>query len=507
MKQIFLITGLVVALAILAMLGARVEARDRLPQATAPEGSQPIVAVAEPVEPTDHPILSDIRVRQAIAYCTDKDALLVSVYPDLTPQQRQALIANTFIPTASWAYTSPSVVYPYDPATGQSLLDQAGWTLPPGGQYRMRDGRELALTVRTTQAAFRVTFLTVWEAQLRSCGIRLMRDHLPFTWWFGAATGLGVRDFELGAYSWVIPTDDPGGRTLFACDQVPAATNGWAGQNYPGWCNPVASDAIIQATNPTLPQAVRRAYYSVVIEYLASDLPVLPLFWRANDDGTPSEAWEHVDINLETYVQQTPVQPGAATVLYTTDHMGNEGSIALPAGAVTEMIDLGYAPLLAPIHDPDEGLGTAVAFRLTAFSQGVPLSSFTFSQPVTVTVPYSAPNLQSILDESSLDLYFWDGTAWQPAVETCPPGQQYQLLDTENDLLVARVCHLSEFDLIGLAAWCDFDGDGDVDVDDISTIAGLWGQPAEPPFDPDGDGWITIVDIMLAARWWGWTAP
>jgi formylglycine-generating enzyme required for sulfatase activity len=71
---------------------------------------------------------------------------------------------------------------------------------------------------------------------------------------------------------------------------------------------------------------------------------------------------------------------------------------------------------------------------------------------MTVTVPYSAPNLQSILDEDSLNLYVWDGQAWQPAAETCPPGQQYQMLDTENNVLVARVCHLSEFNLMGAEA-------------------------------------------------------
>jgi hypothetical protein len=71
---------------------------------------------------------------------------------------------------------------------------------------------------------------------------------------------------------------------------------------------------------------------------------------------------------------------------------------------------------------------------------------------MTVTVPYSAPNLQNILDEGSLSLYLWDDQAWQPAAETCPAGQQYQLLDTENNVLVARVCHLSEFDLMGIEA-------------------------------------------------------
>ena len=99
---------------------------------------------------TPHPILSDVRVRRAIAYCTDKAGLLAAAYPDLTPAQRQALIADTFIRPTSWAYTAPATTYPYAPATGQTLLDQAGWTLEPGATYRTRGGKELVLTLRTT---------------------------------------------------------------------------------------------------------------------------------------------------------------------------------------------------------------------------------------------------------------------------------------------------------------------------------------------------------------------
>jgi formylglycine-generating enzyme required for sulfatase activity len=453
MKLFWASLSLVILVA-LVIAGAGVEAQDQLPSAPALSDTTPQPDVAEPIEPSPHPILSDVRVRRAIAYCTDKDALLVSVLPQLSAQQRQALIADTFIPTSSWAYSPPSTTYPYNPALGQSLLDQAGWTLPAGAQYRMRDGRELALTLSTTTSSFRVTFLTAFEAQMRSCGIRLIRNHLPPPTFFGidGVTGLHARDFELGDYAWVMQQNNPGGRTIFACDQIPAATNGWSGQNYMGWCNPTASDAIIQATNDQLPQATRRAHYAVVINELAIDLPVLPLFWQPTPDGTPSETWEHIDINLETFSQEAELRPNAATLLPYTDHMGNEGSVAVPTGAVTETIDLAYAPLVAPAHAPLEGMTTAVVFRLTALRQGVPQSSLALSQPMTVTVPYSAPNLQTILDEDSLNLYVWGGQAWQPAAQTCPPGQQYQMLDTENNVLVARVCHLSEFNLMGAEA-------------------------------------------------------
>ena len=259
---------------------------------------------------TPHPILSDVRVRQAIAYCTDKAVILASVYPSLTPEQRQALIADTFIRPSSWAYTAPATTYPYAPATGQALLDQAGWILEPGATYRTRGGKELVLTLRTTDSPFRITFLTVFETQMQACGIRVIREHLDMNWFFGKHTGIQVRDFELSDFAWMIPDSEPAGQTIYACDQIPTPVNGWHGENFPGWCNASASTAITTATNRALGQTERKAAYAVVINAAATDLPQLPLFWRDDGTGHPSETWEHIDFNLETYSQDAEADAG-----------------------------------------------------------------------------------------------------------------------------------------------------------------------------------------------------
>jgi hypothetical protein len=56
----------------------------------------------------------------------------------------------------------------------------------------------------------------------------------------------------------------------------------------------------------------------------------------------------------------------------------------------------------------------------------------------------------------------------------------------------------------------DFDGDGQVDVDDIQAVASRWLCRCEdacydPLYDVDGDCDIDIVDIMLVAVHWGET--
>ncbi|HXF62849.1 MAG TPA: ABC transporter substrate-binding protein, partial [Caldilineaceae bacterium] len=106
----------------------------------------------------------------------------------------------------------------------------------------------------------------------------------PASWWFGDTTGLARRQFELGAYAWVGQTN-PAGQTLYACNQIPTPANNWEGQNYMGWCNQRASDAVVLANN-TLDQEERKAAYDIVQEEFAKDMVSLPLFQRAE-----AEAW------------------------------------------------------------------------------------------------------------------------------------------------------------------------------------------------------------------------
>jgi ABC-type transport system substrate-binding protein len=165
----------------------------------------------KPVVAQPHPILGDLRVRQAIAHCTDKDSLVAAAYPDLLPPEREALIIDSFIPPTSWAYSPPTTTYPYSPTLAGDLLDDAGWVWPAGEDYRMKDGRELAISIRTTIAQFRVDLVAEYTSQLADCGIHLIGIHLPADYWFGDDTGLFHRDFSIGEYAWFTDPNEPGG--------------------------------------------------------------------------------------------------------------------------------------------------------------------------------------------------------------------------------------------------------------------------------------------------------
>jgi ABC-type transport system substrate-binding protein len=256
---------------------------------------------------TPHPILSDLSVRQAIAYCLDRDSLIASVYPYV--EDGSELVMDSFLPKTHWAYSGPYADLPmYDPEAGMALLDEAGWTLAEGASTRTNAaGDSLVIKFATTSAQFRQTWSAVMIQNLAACGIQIIPTYAPASWWFGDTTGLARRDFELGAFAWVGQTE-PAGRTLYACDQVPLPSNNWEGQNYMGWCNPTASDAIVKATN-TLLRDDRVAAYNTVQEEFAKDVISIPVFqraeaeaWSANLTGIRPDATEYATTNLAEWV-------------------------------------------------------------------------------------------------------------------------------------------------------------------------------------------------------------
>ncbi len=273
-----------------------------------PESSGAAATTAEEVSTGDlsrpNPALSDIRVRKAIAHCIDRDALISAVYTYVPEDQKKALRMDSWIPSTHWAYKGPYTDYAFSPDNAAALLEEAGWTLPEGADYRVNaDGETLQLTLTTTNSNFRQTTGAVIEAQLAACGIVMIRQHTPAAWFFGDTTGTARRDFELGMWAWTGQAD-PSGRTLYGCDQIPLPDNNWEGQNGMGWCNQAVSDAVVAATN-TLKREDRINYYDITQKGFAEDMVSLPLFQRAE-----AEAWSK---NLEGIVAD-PTETGAASI-------------------------------------------------------------------------------------------------------------------------------------------------------------------------------------------------
>ena len=70
-------------------------------------------------------------------------------------------------------------------------------------------------------------------------------------------------------------------RSTLHSDHIPTAENNWGGQNYTGFRN-TAMDKVLESIETELDRDKRLALWKRFQEIYATELPVLPLYFRAN---------------------------------------------------------------------------------------------------------------------------------------------------------------------------------------------------------------------------------
>jgi ABC-type transport system substrate-binding protein len=79
----------------------------------------------------DHPILSDVKVRQAITHALDRWAMVENLFDGM------ALVQICHMSSVSWAYDASLPAVPFDKEKANQLLDEAGWEMGADG-YRYK---------------------------------------------------------------------------------------------------------------------------------------------------------------------------------------------------------------------------------------------------------------------------------------------------------------------------------------------------------------------------------
>lgn len=87
-----------------------------------------------------HPLLQDIRVRQAIIAGVDRDDILKTLFSDSYPK------ATSVLSSTAKGYVNHEDAYQYDPEKAKRLLDEAGW-VPGLDGIRVKDGKRLSLNI------------------------------------------------------------------------------------------------------------------------------------------------------------------------------------------------------------------------------------------------------------------------------------------------------------------------------------------------------------------------
>lgn len=204
--------------------------------------------------------LRDERVRQAIAFAMDRDAMVRAVYRD------HALLAWSLLPAGHWAAADPATLarYPHDVARARELLAQAGYR--PG---------QLRLEMKTSQDDTTRLIALILQQQLADAGIELTLRASEFgTFYSDVTTGR----FEMYALRWIGSNEDPDiFRYALGSDRVPPK-----GANRGHYAN-ARVDTLLATAAASTDEALRRKAYVEVQQILARELPVIPLWSPENE--------------------------------------------------------------------------------------------------------------------------------------------------------------------------------------------------------------------------------
>lgn len=209
------------------------------------------------------PLLANRRVRRAIGFAIDRDAIVTHL------RRGYATTAVGIVPPMSWAFARDVFDFHHDPAEATRLLDEAGYRDPDGDgpQPRMR----LSLKTSTSEV-YRVQAAAI-QHDLGRVGIAVDVRSSEFATLFGDV----VRgNFQMYTLQFVGVTDPDMLRRVYHSKQAPPA-----GLNRVFYANPEV-DRLIEAAASAPDDVQRRAFYTRAQQIIAEDVPYIGLWYKTN---------------------------------------------------------------------------------------------------------------------------------------------------------------------------------------------------------------------------------
>jgi peptide/nickel transport system substrate-binding protein len=227
----------------------------------------------------DHPLLADVRVRQALLHAADRKTLTDRLFQGMQP------VADTWVNPLNTTHSKDVPTYPYDLARAKALLAEAGWKPGPDGVCRNDKGERLSIEFSTTAGnRLRELQQQVLQANWKAACIEVRIKNEPARTFFGET--MKKRQYGgLAMYAWTSAVTESPRRTL-ASDNIPTEANSWGGANYIAYSN-ARMDELIDKVEGELDPAKQKELWREMQQIYARDLPVLPLFFRADPHVVP----------------------------------------------------------------------------------------------------------------------------------------------------------------------------------------------------------------------------
>jgi peptide/nickel transport system substrate-binding protein len=213
----------------------------------------------------ERPQLSDKRVRQAMMYALDRDAMVNDLLKGL------AVKATSNISPALEFYYEPNVtLYPRDLDKAKALLKDAGWTPGPDGILANAQGQKLSIVCTVFSGdALRKSEAEIAQRNLKDVGIDMQLQEKETS---AALAGYRKGDFDVALFNWGYggTNGDPD-----TTDLLPGTPN-----NFSRWNSPDVQKLLDAGATETDGDK-RKKIYSDVQKLVATEVPFLYImYWQ-----------------------------------------------------------------------------------------------------------------------------------------------------------------------------------------------------------------------------------
>ncbi len=223
------------------------------------------------IDPTPAAV-TDVRLRQALLYAIDRQALIDSFIPNFS-RVAHSVITPT---NPDFDLIDRQVVkYEHDPRKAAQLLETLGYRKGADGLLADPSGRKLALEIRTTtqDLAQKTTFAVA--SQWESLGMTVA-TLVP------AATQSSDREFASTYPSFRLNEGGSAAETTqirrLVTPEIPMSTNDYRGLNIPRYSNR-DFDGLVEKFNSTIPRSERLVTLGQIARHISENLPVLGLYY------------------------------------------------------------------------------------------------------------------------------------------------------------------------------------------------------------------------------------
>jgi peptide/nickel transport system substrate-binding protein len=163
-------------------------------------------------------------VRQAVALCTDRQALV----EQLSGGQMQ--VADLYVPPVHPLYNPDATQYAFDPQAASDLLTQAGWLDTDNNPSTPRiaqgvegvvDGAPFAVQYLVAEEAERQAAAKMLQADLQGCGIQAEIISQPAEEYLAPGPDGAVfgRKYDLAQFAWMAAVEPP--CSLYLTSEIP----------------------------------------------------------------------------------------------------------------------------------------------------------------------------------------------------------------------------------------------------------------------------------------------